>query len=189
MKFVIFITLVLVFGGLVSFVCAEELTEVEKTALFDIFIEIPPEYRVIDVGGKLIFTLRLVNLGGAGRIDVFLENSVIDAAGEIILDRRETVAIETQASFYREVDLQGMPAGEYELYVKLIYADGKEADARHLFKIGRVISNEIWFLGFVVAGVLIVVGIIFLYPKIKLLRDKMRIKSHVKRIVRKVKVV
>jgi len=188
MKFLIFVIMLLVFGGLVSSVDFEELTEVEKSALFDIFVEIPSEYHVVDIDGDILFTLKLVNLGGAGRIDVFLEYSLINSDGDVVLDKRETVAIETQASFLREFDLEGIPVGDYDIYAKLVYADGKEADSRHSFEIRRVVSNEMWLIGFVVAGILVIVGIIFLYPKIKLIRDKMRIRSRVREIVGRVEV-
>jgi len=183
MKFFIFLILILAFGGLVSSAGFEVLTDAEKIALFDIFIEIPTGYRVLTPDDKILFTLKLVNLGGAGRIDVFLEYSIINSYGEIVLDKRETVAIETQASFLREFDLEGVPTGDYTLYAKLIYADGKTADSRHSFSIERLTFEEMFLFGLIIGGVLTVVLLIVLYPRIKLIRDKMKIKAQVKSIV------
>ena len=182
MKFVI--VLVLVFM-IFSFASARELTEVEKVALFDIFIEIPIEYHVVNLDDSLLFTLKLVNLGGAGRIDVFLEYDILDMDGDIVSSQRETVAIETQASFLREVNLEGVPAGDYEVYAKMVYADEKTVDSRHSFKI-RNVEAERNLLLLAVVGIVFIIGlIIFLYPWIKLMRDKMRIKSQVRGIVKR----
>jgi len=187
MKFFIFVALVLVLGGLGSSIHGE-LTEVERNALFDIFIEIPDEYQNVNIDEDILFTLKLVNLGGAGRIDVFLEYSVLDVNREVVLDKRETVAIETQASFLRELNLEGIPVGDYEIYAKMIYADGKTVDGRHSFKI-KSAEAERNVLIWIIAGIVLLIGLaIFLYPKMKLIRDKMRIKSQVRKIVRKSRV-
>jgi len=177
---VVLVLLVMVF----SFVGARELTEVEKVALFDIFVEIPDEYHVVGVGENVLFTLRLVNLGGAGRIDVFLEYGVLDADGDVVLNKREAVAIETQASFLREFRLEGIPVGDYEIYARMVYADGKTVDGRHSFKIRD--PEEGWnIMVWIIASIVLIIGAgIFLYPRIKFMRDKMRIKSDVKRIVK-----
>jgi len=186
MKILIFMMFVLVFSGFVFAV--DKLTEVEKKALFDIFVEIPPEYHTVGIDEKILFTLKLVNLGGAGRIDVFLEYSVVDLEGNVILNKRDTVAIETQASFLREFDLKDIPIGDYDIYAKLIYADGKEADSRHSFKIRGAKAERMQWIWVIVVIVLIIGIGGFLYPKVKMIRDKMKIRSQVREIVRESRV-
>ena len=185
MKLFLFMVLFLV--GCSPLIYAEELTEVEKKALFDIFVEIPDDYHNVDVDGEVLFTLKLVNLGGAGRIDVFLEYSILDMDGEVVLDKRETVAIETQASFLREFGLKGIPTGNYEIYARMVYADGKVVDSRHSFEI-RSVEEARNLLIWISVGVILFIALgIFLYPKIKLMREKMKIRSKVKGIVRESK--
>ena len=160
------------------------LTSVEESALFDIFIKIPEEYQEVGLDEDMLFTLKLVNLGSEGRIDVFLEYSIINENDEIVLGKRETVAVETQASFLREFSLKDIPAGDYTIHVKLVYADGKFADTKHSFRIVReTFSDRIIF--YWVLGILLVASIIwFAFGKLKLVVEKLLIKIKVNKIIK-----
>jgi hypothetical protein len=165
---------------------SRELTEVEERALFDIFVEIPEEYHVVGLDDEILFTMRLVNLGGEGRIDVFLEYDILDSDGEIVLGKRETVAIETQASFLRQFDLTGIPVGDYDIHAKLIYADNRSADTSHSFAIRQEEGFNLVVVYWGIGVLVLVVLFIFLFKRLKWMMEKMKVRAKVKRIVRNV---
>jgi hypothetical protein len=190
MKLFVLVLMVVLMGSVFAVhELGRELTEVEERALFDIFVEIPEEYHIVGLDDEILFTLRLVNLGGEGRIDVFLEYDVLDVDDEVILGKRETVAIETQASFLRQFDLAGVPAGDYELHARLVYAGGKTADTRHSFAIRREEGFDVTFLLWGV-GLLVLLVLLFVFlNRLKFLIEKMKVRGKVREIVRNAKKV
>ena len=181
MKFEIFLLLILLFAGGVF---AKEFTDVEESALFDIVVEIPEDFHQITSEEELFATIKLVNLGGAGRIDVFLNYRIENKNGEVILGKEETIAIETQANLVREFDLTGNPSGEYVLYAKMIYADGKEASSQHSFRIERGRLNDMELIGLIIGFILILVFLWFLIKRLRPIISQIKIRSKVREIVK-----
>lgn len=112
--------------------------EPENTPLFDIQVTIPTQYQKIFPGKEVLASIRLVNLAGPGRVDVFLDYWITDEEEDLILEKKETVAVETQASFVRTFKLpeEGEP-GTYTLFAKLTYGEGREAHASQTFVIAE----------------------------------------------------
>lgn len=156
-----------------------------KISLFDIRVTIPEAYKKISPGDELLTNIKLVNLGGAGRVDVFLEYFITDSEQKTILKNTETVAIETQTNLVRIFDLpSNLKPGTYQFYAKIIYGDGKEALANHSFEvIIRQKDNRLYY--YVLAGLLFLIGLIYIFLKLKPLLEKYQMKIKIARIVKK----
>jgi len=154
-----------------------------KHSLFDISIEIPNDYKKINPGNELLANIKLVNIGSAGRVDVFLDYEIKNAKNETILEKRETVAVETQANFVRMFDIpKSASLGQYKLFAKIIYADGKEAAAEQSFE---VIGNYNYKWIMFAIGALVVIGIIVLLArKAEGIAEKIKIKMKVHGVVK-----
>ena len=132
--------------------------------LFDIFVEIPENYRIIIPGGELLTSIKLVNIGRAGRIDVYLDYDIKDALGKLIYKKRETVAVETQASFVRIFDIPpNTRPGRYFIHARLQYFNGLYADSEASFEVvkpqppekSRLINALIYGFGTVLVTILL----------------------------------
>lgn len=155
-----------------------------KFSLFDIFIEIPDNYKIINPGEELLTSIKLINLGSAGRVDVFLDYWITDPGKNTILKKKETVAVETQANFVRTFDIpKDAPVGKYTLYARITYADGKEADADHSFEVAKKqIDKRIYYALAILLGL---ISLVYIINKSKPLIKKMQIDAKVGEIVKK----
>lgn len=158
-----------------------------KDSLFDISITIPENYKKIEAGTELLASIKLVNLGSAGRIDVFLDCEIKDSSQKTMLEKKETVAVETQANFVRTFAIPpNSPPGEYVLHVKMIYADGKEAAADHSFEVIKKANETDLRKYYLFAAIVIALAaIIFLGIKSKYFIEKIKLRLKVHSIVKK----
>jgi len=99
--------------------------EVESAKpLFDVDVEVLPEYKSIFPGDDVFIDVSLFNIRGFGRVDVFLEYSIRDFQGNVIAKEEETVAVETQAKFTRELLVPSdIGPGVYVASVKVTFED------------------------------------------------------------------
>jgi len=99
--------------------------EVESAKpLFDVDVEVLPEYKSVLPGEDIFIEVSLFNVRGFGRVDVVLEYSIRDFRGNIITIEQETVAIETQAKFGRELLIPSdTKPGTYVASVKVTFED------------------------------------------------------------------
>lgn len=136
--------------------------ETEGQPLFDIQITIPAHYQQIFSGEEVLASIRLVNLAGPGRVDVFLDYWITDEEEDLILEKKETVAVETQASFVRTFKLpeEGEP-GIYTLFAKLTYGEGREAHASQTFVITE--KEELKREEYMTTGILLLALLLLLY--------------------------
>jgi hypothetical protein len=158
--------------------------EVRTSSLFDIIVSVPDRYRTLTGGEELLASVKLINVGSDGRVDVFLDYWITDSDGAELLRRRETVAVETQANFVRSFDIpDDTKPGVYALHARITYADGKLAESSHTFEILRKASHRaLLYVGAgVAAAILITIGIIAV-PKDYLRRRELR--SRIAHIVR-----
>jgi hypothetical protein len=129
-------------------------------SLFDIILDIPQEFRIVQPDDQLITSVKLINVGSAGRVDVFFDLWVTDPAGTTVYKKRETVAVETQANFVRYVDItKEMGPGSYLLHAQITYADGLVAASQQSFTVERPWSTRIVLYG-VLAGIGILIAAI-----------------------------
>ena len=129
--------------------------------LFDITVEIPKQYRSVQPGDELLTSIKLVNVGSAGRIDVFLDYWITGPSGTI-LQKKETVAVETQANFVRTFDIpsSALP-GSYEMHAKITYFDGREALSHQTFQIVSIQGASLGIKSLIILAV--IVGIILFF--------------------------
>ena len=170
----------------ISFNVIKERTEawiVIELSLFDIQVTIPDNYKIIYPGEELLTSIKLVNLGSAGRVDVFLDYWITDSEQNIIIESKETVAVETQANFVRTFDIPiNVKPGKYRFYVKLTYADGKEAISEHSFEVmKKQIDQKIYY---VLLGLIILALLVYLISKSKPIVRKLQMRAKVSKIVK-----
>ena len=71
--------------------------------LFDININVLPEYKSIFQGEEILIQIELINLRGFGSGDVNVKYSIKDANENLVASEEETIFIETQAKFVRKL--------------------------------------------------------------------------------------
>lgn len=154
--------------------------------LFDIVIEIPEAYRTVTPGNELLTSIKLVNLGSSGRIDVILDFWITDSGGNLIFSKKETVAVETQANFVRVFDIpKNTEPGNYTIYAKITYADGKIAVAQYSFNVAEKKDAELDIIYYWITALLIVIVIIYLVFKSRPMLERRKMKSRISKIVKK----
>ena len=177
MRIILILTLL---GFMISTVLAQSV---------DLTIEIPDQYKVVQPGDELLTSIRFVNLASVGRVDVIVHYWITDESGKIILEKRETVAVETQANFVRSFDLPAdTKSGNYQIFAKLSFFDGQETVADHSFTVKQEITKKLdqrIIYGFL--GLLVLLLLVYIALKSKPLVKKVQIKAKVWRIVKKKK--
>jgi hypothetical protein len=184
---IVSIFLVLLFYMPFSALAQETKQNITHLPLFDIIVTIPSDYKIVNPGDQLLATIKLVNLASAGRIDVSLDYWITDVEQNIISKNKETVAIETQASFVRTFDIpMNAKPGKYYLNAKLTYSETGEATADNSFEIAeKQIDNPIDnLLYYLIIGIIVLAILIYIAFKSKPLIEKLRIRAEVSRIVR-----
>ena len=87
--------------------------------LFDVDIRVLPEYKRIMQGEKILIQNILFNLRGFGSGDVNVKYSIQDNKGNVIATQEESVYIETQAKFIRELVIpEEIKSGAYVAFVE-----------------------------------------------------------------------
>jgi len=157
---------------------------------FNLEVELPSQYSTAFVGEKIHFTVKVVNLDNLERMDITLEYKILEDGEEVML-KRETVAIETQASFVGEVLIpEKSPEGSSILQVRII---GENEEILSEGQVKFFISERPGVIKFILKNkweiiisfaVLIFVLTIFLSrKKIKDFFEKRKIKSKVSDII------
>jgi len=101
-----------------NFVWAQNLDKIEITAI-DQFQKVAP-------GESLPIAIKLLNMGGSGRVDVQITYRVGDSSRNILSEESETVAVETTASFIKQVKIPpDLKPGKYFVLAELKYPDQK----------------------------------------------------------------
>ncbi len=93
-----------------------------ETPLFDVKVEVLPEYRIVNPGDKVMAQLTLYNLGRIGRVDAELEYGIKSLNGTVITNEHEMIAVETQLSTVKSIDLPSdIKPDSYVFYSKVTY--------------------------------------------------------------------
>ena len=71
--------------------------------LFDININVLPEYKKIFQGDEILIQITLLNLRGFGSGNVNVQYSIKDSKGNLVASEKELVYVETQAKFIRKL--------------------------------------------------------------------------------------
>lgn len=85
-------------------------------------------------GELLPISIKLVNFGGGKKIDVTINYQILDSNNTVEVDETETVAVETTASFIRNIQIpNGLPPGKYTIISNISY-EGQEIPASSKFQ-------------------------------------------------------
>ena len=159
--------------------------EVESEgALLDVRAEIDKNYKKIISGENILAQIRLFNLGGEGRKDIYIEYFIKDYEGKEIIKETESLAIETQLTFLKEIKIpKETKTGNYVLYVKATY-DGKVASASDDFEIvtSKTTSREKIYIVTII--ILLILFSLILYYIIKRGSKKKTERISINRIIK-----
>lgn len=160
--------------------------EVESEGtLLDVRAEIAKDYKKVLPGENILAQIRLFNLGGGGRKDVGMEYIIKDYKGNEIAKETETLAIETQITFLKEIYIpEKTKTGNYVFYVRAIH-DGKVASASDNFEVvsSKVTTREkIYIVTIIILSVIL--SLIIYYVMLKKDRKKKVEKINLRRIMR-----
>lgn len=154
---------------------------------FNLKSEIPKSHKIINQGDNLIFTANVMNLANDKRIDVTLKYSIVDSNDNVLASKSETVAVETQASFVREIKApDNAPPGKYNLKTELFYNDSNEAIGEDSFEIKKLTDNKnnLKLILIISISLVILALIVFFIIKSKKVIEKIKIRTNIKRIVK-----
>ncbi len=151
-------------------------------------VNIHDNYKEVLAGNDIWFTIKITNLEDTGRVDISLDYWISDDNNSIKAENKETMAVQTQASFVRTFNIpKDATPGKYKLNIKMDYGDDKEIVADTSFNVvEKQTDNRIYYI-IAVAAVLIFVAIIliFFYKKLRTLFENLQIKGKVGKIIKK----
>jgi len=127
--------------------------------LFDINVEVLPDYKKIFQGDELLIQIILFNLRGFGSVDVNVKYSIKDTNGNIIATEEEVVAVETQAKFVRKLLIPSdLKSGTYVAFIEVKTPDGLIGTSSDIFEVTSRFEEEYsrQFI-FVVLGLAVVI--------------------------------
>lgn len=145
--------------------------------LFDINVEVLPDYKRIFVGDELLIQIILFNLKGFGSVKVDVMYSIKDNIGNLIATEDESVTVETQAKFIRKLLIPtDLKAGTYVAFVEVRTPDGLVGTSSDLFVVEAKFEEEFpvqfKFLGL---GVIILFILVVIIVSIRKLKKKKKI--------------
>lgn len=136
--------------------------------LFDVDIDVLPEYKKISPGEKILVQIKLFNLRGFGSGNVSINYFIQNSKGNLIAAEEEVVFVETQAEFIREFVVPDViKPGNYLAFVEA-YTNttlvGTSSDAFEVtgkYKYPSELGH--YLFGFAVTAALIVIFILMRY--------------------------
>lgn len=131
--------------------------------LFDVKVEVLPEYRIVYPGDRVMAQLTLYNLGEVGRVDAGIEYGIKGLDGTIITSEYELVAVETQLSTIKSLDLPAdLKPDSYVFYSKVTY-DGISGTGSSMFSVTEMFKLNLFLLGLLILIIIVVLMILFIY--------------------------
>lgn len=97
------------------------LPAIQEGNLFDVLVAIPEQFKTVAPGDDLVANIKLINFGSAGNpVDVGVQYTVENTAGEIIMQSSQTVAVATQLSILKTFKINpSLAEGQYKLTVRV----------------------------------------------------------------------
>ena len=175
--------------SIVTFIFLIEIVFVQGASNLE--VNIHDNYKEVLAGNDIWFTIKIANLEDTGKVDISLNYWISDDKNSIIAENKETMAVQTQASFVRTFNIpKDTKLGRYKLNVKMDYGDGKEIIADTSFNvIEKQIDNRTYYIiAVLIVFILVLIVLIFSYKKLRVLFEKLQIKIKVGKIVKKRKI-
>lgn len=166
-----------------------------KLVLFDVSLDIPAKYKDILPGEELLLQLTLFNLGEVGKTDISVEYMIKDFEGNVIIEQKDIVAVETQVSFSKMIKLPpDIKPGDYVAIAQARY-DSSLGSSSVMFRVTEKEKPDIiyfiknkYFIIVVAIIILFVFAILFLEHERKKMRDIVKIQTEeIKSINKKIK--
>jgi len=154
-----------------------------KFSLFDIQVDIPEDYKEISPGDELLTSIKLINVGSEGRIDIFLDYWITDEDNNVLLSEKETVAVETQNNFIRSFIIpDDAHKGKHTFHAKLSYP-GLELEPEYAtsFEVVAGLRTKLVYLASLL--LLIIVGFFLMKARAKQYYEQELLKIKIKRIL------
>jgi hypothetical protein len=161
---------------------------IRKASLFDIIVTVPDQYMKVSAGEEMLASMKLINVGSSGRVDVFVDYWMTDPIGETVQSKRETVAVETQANFVRSFTVpKDAASGIYRIHARITYSDGKVAESDQSFEVvgGQSVLKLVVPIALAAACAALVGTAIVSMPRIRRWRLHSRVSDIVRRRLKK----
>ncbi len=149
--------------------------------IFDVNVEVLPDYKKIFQGDELLIEITLFNLRGFGSANVSVKYSIKDARGSLVAAEEENVYVETQAKFVRKLIIPSdLKSGTYTSFVEVRTPDNVIGTSSDSFEVRAKYEKEypLWIRYFVIGliGVFVlIVIVIFSLRLIRRLKKKRRV--------------
>jgi len=149
----------------------------EKTEpLFDIFLQVPDNYKKICAGRDIKANVKLQNYGKAELLDAFMTYWIINENNTLISEVKDTRSVTTNLSFGVSLTVpESVPEGTYRLYAQITYSGNKTAVAGGTFEINadscKFSSNVPIIIGILI-GIILILIIIFSRKLLKILKNR-----------------
>ncbi|MBU0958912.1 MAG: hypothetical protein KKB31_03115 [Nanoarchaeota archaeon] len=144
----------------------------QREALFDVNVEVLPNYKTVPPGKKMSVTIDMINIGLSGTaVDVELMVYLVNLDRETILEAsKETLAVKEELSITRKIQLpQDIEYGTYLVVADLIYTnitassyDSFEVGERGPFYFISYIGRELFSNPYMIILLLIVILLIMM---------------------------
>lgn len=153
--------------------------------LFDVTLDIPDEFLIVEPGESLRTQVSLINVGAPQNVEVLVNYYLRDFEGNVLHEESETFAVEQQTSYPKSFEIpEELEEGKYALVVEVLYADSFAVSSK-LFDVKEkkslmeiaIIKNNITLI--IIS--IILVFVLIIVPKKLPKKGKKKSKKSVKR--------
>ena len=105
--------------SLVAFIFLMEIAFVQGASNLEVSIN--DNYKDVLAGNDIWFTIKIANLEDTGRVDISLNYWISDDGNNIIAENKETMAVQTQASFVKTFNIpKDTKPGKYKININYL---------------------------------------------------------------------
>jgi hypothetical protein len=138
-----------------------------EKSLFDINVNLFDKR--IAPGDKITGQIFLLQAGFQQKEDVTLNYVVKDFYGNTLLTESDTIAVFEQALFNKELDISGLPVGDYVYGAEVVYSGGVATASEQFAVVDTELSESQWILTLTLSVVVLIFLIIVIVKYKKLL--------------------
>ena len=135
-----------------------------KNLLFDAFLFVPEEFRVVEMGEILPAHVHLLQIGNKEKAEVIVNYVVKDFNGEIFLEESESFFVDAQRDYVREFSTESLPLGKYVVGLELIYS-GAFATSSIQFEVVDRFGPRTFFVAASLIAILVALFVTFMIPR------------------------
>lgn len=151
-----------------------------KEPLFDIFLQIPDNFKKICAGEKIQANVELENYGKEELLDAFMTYQIINENNSLISEIKDTRNVISKLNFSISLGIpKSASDGIYRLYAQINYLGNKTAVAGESFEVNKESCNLYFnietFIPFIIIGIMFIIIfalIIILFKKFRRNQEK-----------------